>query len=201
MSTYRVLAAASDGLRRVLWSAISADPVTRSIVGTEDNIALLNPTETAKDSSRQISLWLYHVSEDEFCKNREPVRLADGRSQPAPLALDLYYLLTPFARTGESDHLVLGRCLQTFHDQAVVRIVDPTAGVNINEELRITLFRRSLDEISQVWQALREPYRLSICYQVRVSHIDSERYDASAPVIDVSGLWQQGVGTIERVSS
>jgi hypothetical protein len=200
VSTYRVLAAASDGLRRVLWTALSSDPVTRSIIDTDDNIALVNPTETAKDSSRQLSLWLYHVNEDEFCKNREPVRLADGRDQRAPLVLDLFYLLTPFTRSGESDHLVLGRSMQTFHDQANVRIVDSTAGVAINEELRITLFRRSLDEISQVWQALREPYRLSVCYQVRVTHIDSDRFDSTAPVIDVSGLWQQGVDLVDATS-
>lgn len=188
MSSFRVLAVASDGLRRLLWNSISADPVTQPLVGTEDAIVFLNPTATAQDSARRLSLWLYHVSEDEHVKNLPAVRLDDARTRMTPLALDLYYLLTPFAASGEADHLLLGKAMQTFHDTATARVVDATS-MDVNEELRITLYRRSLDEISQVWQALREPYRLSVCYQVKVTHLDSVREDPAARVVDVSGSW------------
>ena len=91
-----------------------------------------------------------------------------------PLALDLYYLLTPFAASGEADHLLLGQGDADLprHRHRPRRRRDRP--MDVNEELRITLFRRSLDEISQVWQALREPYRLSVCYQVKVTHLDSD---------------------------
>jgi Pvc16 N-terminal domain len=188
MSSFRVLTVASAGLRRLLWNSIRADSVTQPLVGTEDAIVFLNPTATAQDSSRRLSLWLYHLSEDEHVKNTPTVRRSDGSFQMTPLALDLYYLLTPFAASGEADHLLLGKAMQTFHDTGIARIVDTTVR-DVNEELRITLFRRSLDEISQVWQALREPYRLSVCYQVKVTHIDSNRVDRSIPVVSVSGSW------------
>jgi hypothetical protein len=188
MSSFRVLAVASEGLRRILWNSISADPVTQPLVGTDDAIVFLNPTATAQDSARRLSLWLYHVSEDEHVKNTPAVRLADGTSRMTPLALDLYYLLTPFATSGEADHLLLGKAMQTFHDAGTARIAD-AAAADVNEELRITLYRRSLDEISQVWQALREPYRLSVCYQVKVTHLDSGRVDPSRPVIQVDTAW------------
>ena len=188
MSSFRVLAVASEGLRRLLWNSISMDQVTQPLVGTEDAIVFLNPTATAQDSARRLSLWLYHVSEDEHVKNVPAVRLADGSFRMTPLALDLYYLLTPFAASGEADHLLLGKAMQTFHNTSTVRIVDATAH-DVNEELRITLYRRSLDEISQVWQALREPYRLSVCYQVKVTHLDSDRVEQSEPVVNVSGSW------------
>jgi hypothetical protein len=188
MSSFRVLAVASEGLRRLLWNSISTDPVTLPLVGTEDAIVFLNPTATAQDSARRLSLWLYHVSEDEHVKNTPAVRLDDARTRMTPLALDLYYLLTPFAASGEADHLLLGKAMQTFHDTATARVVDATS-MDVNEELRITLFRRSLDEISQVWQALREPYRLSVCYQVKVTHLDSVRDDPAAPVVNVRGSW------------
>lgn len=188
MSSFRVLAVASEGLRRLLWSSISVDPVTQPLVGTEDAIVFLNPTATALDSARRLSLWLYHVTEDEHVKNVPPARLGDGTTRMTPLALDLYYLLTPFAASGEADHLLLGKAMQTFHDTATTRVVDTTTG-DVNEELRISLYRRSLDEISQVWQALREPYRLSVCYQVRITHLDSSRVDTTARVIDVAADW------------
>lgn len=184
-----MLAAASEGLRRLLWNSLSADQVTRPLIGTEDAIVFLNPTETVRDSARRLSLWLYHVSEDEHAKNAAPVKGADGSFRVPPLALDLYYLLTPFATSGEADHLVLGRAMQTFYDQSTARIVDTLGTSSINEELRITLYRRSLDEISQVWQALREPYRLSVCYQVKVTHLDSNRVEGAKAVVEVSGLW------------
>lgn len=191
MSGYRVLAAASEGLRQLLWGALSSDQVTRPLIGAEEAIVFLNPTETAKDSSRRLSLWLYHVSEDEYVKNTPPIRLSDGTHMPPPLAVDLYYLLTPFCLSGEADHLVLGSALQTFHDHSLAVLRDDTA--DIHEELRITLFRRSLDEISQVWQALREPYRLSVCYQVKVTHLDSNRVNSAAKVVEVTGDWSQSV--------
>jgi len=192
MSSYRVLAAASEGLRKVLWTAFAADPVTLPLVGTEDAIVFLNPTETAKDSARRLSMWLYHVSEDEHVKNTPAVRLTDGSFRLAPLALDLYYLLTPFAASGEADHLLLGRAMQTFHDTSTVRITDGLPG-GVNEDLRIALFRRTLDEISQVWQALREPYRLSVCYEIKVTRVDSGRTDPAAPVVEVTGAWSPGL--------
>jgi hypothetical protein len=37
------------------------------------------------------------------------------------------------------------------------------------------LCRLTLEELTRIWEALREPYRLSVAYQVRVTHIDSER--------------------------
>ena len=44
---------------------------------------------------------------------------------------------------------------------------------NIAEELRIIFCRLTLEELTRIWDALREPYRLSVCYQVRVSRICS----------------------------
>nr|WP_221382007.1 DUF4255 domain-containing protein [Actinoplanes polyasparticus] len=195
MSSYRVLAVASEGLRRLLWTSIAADPITRPLVATEDAIVFLNPAETAQDSARRMSLWLYHVSEDEHLKNAAPVRRADGSVQMTPLALDLYYLLTPFAASGEANHLLLGKAMQTFHDTGTARITDGNPD-GVNEQLRITLFRRSLDEISQVWQALREPYRLSVCYQVKVTRLDSARTETAVPVVEVGGAWTPDPGLV-----
>ncbi|MEU8243918.1 DUF4255 domain-containing protein [Actinoplanes missouriensis] len=189
MSGFRVLSVASEGLRRLLWNSFAADPALAELLGTEEGIVFDNPTETAKDSSRRLSLWLYHVAEDEHLKNTPSVRLSDGRFRMTPLALDLYYLLTPFALSGVAGHQMLGRAMQTFYDTSTVRVTDGQPG-GVNEELRITLYRRSLDEISQVWQALREPYRLSVCYQVKVTRLDSARNDASVPVIQVSAEWE-----------
>ena len=79
------------------------------LVGSESAIVFTNPTETARDSSNRLSLWLYQVTENEFVKNQPRLR-GNGHdtSQLPPLALNLFYLVTPFAASGESDHLHRG---------------------------------------------------------------------------------------------
>jgi hypothetical protein len=187
-----VIRSVSEALRRILWNVISADPVTLPLVGAEQAIVFLNPTQTALDSSNRMSLWLYQVVEDEFVKNQSMVRgsnpdPADLRSRYRddfpPMALDLMYLLTPFAQSGESDHLLLGKSIQALYDNASTLMVDRAA--RVAEELRIVFHRHTLEELTRIWHALKEPYRLSVCYQVKVTRVDSLRQTANARVVEL----------------
>jgi hypothetical protein len=181
MSDYAVLAAVSSALREILWEAIHADSVVDPLIASESAIVFTNPTGTARDSANRLSVWLYHVSENEFVKN-QPLRPLDGDLEYPPLALNLSYLLTPFGTSGEADHLILGKSMQVLFDNAVVLLSDPTN--NIHEELHIVLARLPLNELSHVWEALREPYRLSVAYEIRVTRVDSTRRLTAARVID-----------------
>jgi hypothetical protein len=131
--------------------------------------------------------------ENEFVKN-QPMGRANGAGEleyPA-LALNLSYLITPFANvidvdsvTRDEDHMVLGKVMQVFHDNSMIFFRDSTDSNNvIAEELRIIFKRLSLEELTRVWEALREPYRLSICYEVRVTRIDSTRVGTGARIIE-----------------
>lgn len=183
-----VVQAVSEELRRLLWQAFDDDNTLRPIVGSEQAIVLRNPTETARDAANRLSLWLYQITENEFVKN-QPMQRSNGGPSPQhdllrfpPLALNLFYLLTPFGPSGEADHLLLGRAMQVFYDNAIVPLRRPA--IEIAEELRITLCRLTLEELTRIWEALREPYRLSLCYQVCVTHIDSLRQPRVAPVAE-----------------
>jgi hypothetical protein len=136
-----------------------------------------------------VSLWLYLVAENEFIKNAPPQRIADNTEQFPPLALDLYYLLTPFGPSGEADLLILGRAMQALYDSARTTLINTTA--NVAEDLGISLFRRTLDELSRVWEALQEPYRLSVCYQVRLTRIDSTISTTGQPVLEMTSDYTQ----------
>jgi Pvc16 N-terminal domain len=46
--------------------------------------------------------------------------------------------------------------------------------------------RLSLEELTRIWESLREPYRLSVCYLVRVTRIDSRRTPESGLVVERS---------------
>jgi len=193
------MGAASEAIRRVLWTEFDSDPVTRPLIGSESAIVFRNPTETVRDSANRLSIWMYQVTENEFLKNQPPLR-ANGpeTSRVPPLALNLFYLITPFAAdtTGEGDLLLLGKTMQTLYDTSTIVLRDSVR--EVAEELRMVLCNLPLEELTRVWEALREPYRLSVCYQVRVSRLDSRRVPTNARVVD-SNLGYAGSAEVAAV--
>ncbi len=193
MSDYLILDAVSKALRQILWDAFNADNVIRPLVGSENAIVFSNPTETARDSGNRLSLWLYQITENEHVKNQPPIK---ARLQPVPppganprqvlqfppMALNLFFLVTPFAQSGESDHLLLGKTMQVLYDNATLYLQDVQGG--IFEELRVIFCRTTLEELTRIWESLREPYRLSVCYLIRVTRIDSTRRPESGLVLE-----------------
>jgi Pvc16 N-terminal domain len=183
VSSYTVIRWVSGALRRLLWEDFDADNEIRRIVGSEQAIGFHNPKETAGLPAERLSLWLFRVTENEFLKNQPELR-ANGATttRPAPLPVDLHYLVTPFARSGELDHLLLGKTLQVLHDNATTLLRIPLE--RVAQELRIILARRTLEELTRVWEALQEPYRLSVAYEVSVTEIESLRITDHVRVID-----------------
>ena len=182
MSSYQVIAAVSRALRRLLWEQFDEDPVVRDIVGSEMAIVFDNPTDTATDTANRLSLWLYEITENEFVKNQPPARdNGPETGRIAPLALNFNYLVTPFGRSGEADLLLLGKTMQVLYDNATTLLADAD---NNAEELHIVLRRLTLEELTLVWQALRESYRLSVCYEVRVAQVESLRTEMAAVVTE-----------------
>jgi uncharacterized protein DUF4255 len=188
VSSYLTVNAASRALRRVLWSAYDADPgPLRGLVGDEQAIVFDNPTQTARNPNRKLSIWLYRITENEFLRNH-PAPLEDRTDvrRAAPQPLDLSYLVTPFTGSGENDQLLLGKTLQVLHDNPTIYVQEPLN--QVTEELRVLFCRLPLEEVTRIWEALREPYRLSVCYDVRVVRIDSDRDLRAQRVLDARVL-------------
>jgi hypothetical protein len=185
MSGYLAINTVSRSLRRILATAYDADPMVNSLVGGETGIVFSNPTETAQDPSHHLSMWLYRITENEFMKNMPAPAEADPRHRRnSPLALDLSYLITPFTSSGENDQVLMGKTMQVLHDNASIYVRDPLNLVV--DEVRVILCRLPLEEVTRIWEALQEPYRLSVCYLVRVIRIDSTELDENTPILDVT---------------
>ena len=95
------------------------------------------------------------------------------------MPIKLCYLITPLEREEDQNQLMLGRIIQHFHDRPVLDSLgsaplDNSYGGN-SPEMRITFEALSfeMEELSQVWNALRTNYRLSAAYSVRIVTIDS----------------------------
>jgi hypothetical protein len=185
--SHLIIGEVSEFLRHTLWLGIQADPVTSQLVTAEQNIVLSNPGQTglAGGVVRQMSLWLYQVTANEHLRNAPFVRRPevgnptndDVKFYP-PLALNLLYLLTPSIQGSANDQIadqrVLGRAMQIFHDQSVLRMENKQSPGQ-GDELHLSLAPRTIDELAEVWEAMQQPYRLSVCYEVRAVRIESLR--------------------------
>jgi hypothetical protein len=131
-----------------------------------------DPTKLLKPS---VNIFLFRVVEDAFARNQdwEPVGVADLRYPP--LALDLFYVITPFAKEKIDEHAVLGEAMRVFYNNAVIPVSLLKGSLeNSSVELKLDLLQTSFEDLARIWSALAKPYRLSVCYQVRMVLIESQ---------------------------
>ena len=138
-------------------------------------VSLNSPAEDARDPmDPKVNLFLFRVIENSFAKNREWLPIGPGVLQKPPLALNLFYIITPFANEKLDEHRALGEAMHIFYDHAIISApllkgeLEHTA-----EELKVDLCQFSLEELTRIWNALNQPLRLSVCYEVRIILVDS----------------------------
>lgn len=178
MKSHQVIAATTHAMREVLWGSFDRDPTIRQLIPAKSAIVFVNPAETVGDPGKRLSIWCYRITERSSHRYIPSTPGATpGPDRRRPLSLELDYLMTPFTPSDTGDQLVLGKIVQTLRDNSVVPIQDNA--VRIAEPLRITLCKTTLEELTRLWQAQREPFRLSLSYRVQVTTIDSQPEDTS----------------------
>lgn len=150
------------------------------------------PPETIpqlESGQQMLVLYLYRVVESPELKNQGPdyeVLPTPPGGVPAvrvrqdPLSLNLHYLLIPFS--GEAAFLetyeMLGFAMKAFHDHGIFspgQLAVP--GLDPSEEtleFRLTQEPLTTDQLSNIWEAVHAPYRLSVSYCVRTVQIGSD---------------------------
>jgi hypothetical protein len=174
MSDYTVIQAVSSTIQEVLRQNItlSSDPQIKNVP-----IELRSPKDLQiANVSPAVSVWLYRVIRDGDLLNAPPHRVAFNQQLNQPLPLNLHYLVTPISAKVGDEQALLGRAIQVLNDHAILRGSD-LMGVldHSDEQLRVALEPLSLEELTRVWLALAEPYKLSASYVVQVVKIDSDR--------------------------
>ena len=160
------------------------------LVVTLDSPATL-PTGGDQDSAK-INLYLYQVLENPFSKNQPWVTQPTGTQKYPPLALNLYYLLTPYATDPISAHRVLTHAMQKLHDNSNLLDAQLQESLRLSvDHLSIVLCPMELEELTRIWNALQTPYRLSVCYQVRIVLIESQQERVPIRVETKVDVYQQ----------
>ncbi len=184
MADSAALSHVSQSLRALLVSTFTdAGP----FVGT--TVDLRSPREIGTPSGgvNTLSLWLYRVQRFGELENVPPRINSDGRLVPAPLPLTLHYLVTPLTGDELTAHRLLGHAMQTLNAHARLGPEFTNAGLLGPEDdaLGIHIERQTFEDSLRVWQALGEPYRLSVPYFVQYVAIEASRtYEAAEPVTD-----------------
>jgi len=197
MSDYIVIADVGETLKKLLWENIETDSrIHPDIIDSEDDITLFSPEEMDTGDTKKLSLFLYQITENSYLKNQEMQSTNSAMLKYVPLALDLFYLITPKTNDRKKDHILLGKVMQIFYDNAIVKgSILQGSLKGTTEELRITLYSLPFEEMIRLWNSFSEKsFKLSVCYQVTPVKIDSTRkIEAKRVVEKEAGYYQMSV--------
>jgi hypothetical protein len=197
MSNFLAIATATEGLRRVLQSAIDTADVPGAIATTVRPISNGTSNELPEVG---VNAYLHGVSPNAAWRNADlPTRGSDGRLRQRPqAALILHYLLTCYGDERELEpQRLLGSVLRALHAEPLLspnllqQIVadasdqanpDPPhpflAGSDLADQVELVRFTPemlNLEELSKLWSIFfQTPYTLSVAYQASVVLIESE---------------------------
>ncbi len=177
------------------------DEVSQSLVGVlQEGLTILGASVDTDDlqgpmaGTLNLTVFLFEVGEDPLSRNRPRTRelqSPDIRISRPPLALQLRYLLTPWGSTESARHVLLGRAMQILNDRPILSGAQLVGSLASEDQtLNIVMSPMSLEERTRVWHAVQKPYRLSVSYDVRVVHLDSEVSH------DVRPVRERGIGTV-----
>jgi hypothetical protein len=178
VSDYNVIADIGDTLKKLLWENFETDAaIYPIIIESEDQIALVSPDDMDEGTPRKLSLFLYQIIENGHMKNSEMITVNTAHLQYPPVILDLLFLVTCSTDDRKKDHLLLGKVMQVFHDNAVLKgsVLQGTLAGS-GEEFRLVFHTLPFEETINLWQSFREKsFKLSVCYRVTPVKIDSTR--------------------------
>jgi Pvc16 N-terminal domain len=197
MSTALAIGAVSQALRNFIDNGFVQANLAGA-VGAAVTVSAIAPDLIDREAANEpprLNLFLVQALPNANLINQAmPWHDAQGRraSNP-PLALNLHYLMTAYARSDAVAEMLLGSAMHLLHETprltaALLRtLLDPAAlpptllalaGTRLDEQaelLRITPMAQSLDEAAKLWSALQSPYRPSASYEVSAVIIESER--------------------------
>jgi hypothetical protein len=160
----------SESLRNLLEAEMT--PTTK--------VTLLSPADTSSQQKR-INLFLFRITPNAFLNNRDwlPKPGAPGQLVQAPIAVNLYYLLTAYTQldpqTGLADaHGLMSEAMRVLHEHPIIPQTFLETGLR-QGEVKITLHASDVEELSKVWTALNKEYRLSAVYEVAYAEIPARR--------------------------
>jgi hypothetical protein len=145
---------------------------------------LLSSGEMAEmeDPGTTLSLYLYRLAINEHTRNMMQRRDND---EIYSLTLDLYYLLTTWARSALAEQTILAWAMRQLFLHPILNIssLSPEANWQSNDVVQVIPAEISNEDIMRIWDAFEPSYRLSFSYVARVARIDPDEIPGGRPVV------------------
>ncbi len=142
----------------------------------EGDVVLKSPVDAG--ASAKVSMFLFQLHENEYLRNKAKEDVDSTGLRPPPLALDLYFLITPLSVDPTTALGHLESIMRVFYDNAVLQAPLLPAGVVDagNEQIRLTPHRLSLEDTNRLWGMFPDKsYALSVTYVVSPVNVPSGR--------------------------
>lgn len=197
MAGFAGIAAAGKSIERMLNACFDEEePVpnqqTRAVLVRTVDFG--EPLAATNIGSPALSIFLYRVDFNKTMRAAwSAVGSANGNSH---LAVDLHFLLTPWADNAEFEHRILGRAMQCLETTPVLSgpLLHPSTEWAPNETVQVLLEDLSTEAVMRTFDSLPTDYRLSVPYIARIVRIDGR---APAPDPPVTTAVSGGVPTLE----
>jgi len=151
-------------------------------------VKLFHARDFQKGLEEGVSVYLYRVTVSGARRNLAPTQSPTGKPYRQPLPVDLYYLLTPWAKTAEMQHLILGWSMRTIEDSPSFPsgLLNSYVPGSFRSEEGVDLIHDtvSVQDMSYIWEAGKPNIQVSVAYVARVVSIESrvEQPEQGPPV-------------------
>lgn len=186
--------------------------------GDEDVTVTPKAPDKVGAEMNTLSVFLYHVSEDPYYKNVEGPGKGGRNIARTPMALCLYYILTPHHEVAESEdneltlQTLMGYALKTLHDYPIITEDTQIGGDPVlqgdmaenHNSMQIILRPVTPEEALAFWGSEdQQTARLAAYYEVRVIMLEPDEPETvAAPVLSLGTyLYQLGTPHLEATQS
>lgn len=127
------------------------------------------------DTSVRVLIFLYRASMNQYLRNAG--RQTDPGMRPVPLSVDLHYLFSFWAESGENEQLALAWTMRQLHEVPVLdtSILSREAAWAPDDLIHLIPEEISTEDMMRIWDTLEPDYRLSLSYIARVVRINPDR--------------------------
>lgn len=144
----------------------------------ESSVLFESPGDIEVNGETRLLVYLYQVNDNPYLKNIPPriERVTDKESKltkileyPPPLAVDLVYMLVPYAKKTEVELVLVDKLKRLFYEFALLEgdVVDSVLTNTGNPSIRLVPDNLSIDTLRQVWMGFpNKSHKLTLFYTV-----------------------------------
>jgi hypothetical protein len=172
MADYRAVAAVTEAMASLLESRYMPD----TFGGQQLIFKVYRAKDFAEPMQTGVSVFLYRISVDRAANTSILSPLPGGRPGRTPMALDLHFLMTAWARDASLQHAIASWMMRVLYDNPYLpaellnRIVPDS--FRSDETVRIFLAASAPEILFRVWKLIGQAYEISVLYEARTVMVE-----------------------------